>query len=68
MDEHRCRAWWVAHKHYLRVGDAVKRNVAAQLKTVRQLKPRAIRLALCACAVYFARTAAFHAARRMQSR
>ena len=39
MDEHRCRAWWKAHKHYMRVGDAIVRIVAAQFKNVGTLAP-----------------------------
>jgi hypothetical protein len=41
MDEHRCRSWWNSHKHHLRVGDAVVRTVAHQLKSVGALKPSA---------------------------
>lgn len=45
MDEHRCRAWWKAHKHYMRVGDAIVRIVAAQFKNVGTLAPGTLRAA-----------------------
>jgi hypothetical protein len=51
IDEHRARAWWKAHKHHLRVGDAVVQVLRHRLNNAVRLEPRALLSGACAFSV-----------------